>query len=114
MISTEEWINWAKNCHKNICIHAFDARYKIFVKQRGWHHQNLIRNKNHFYNNDRDDSNAYWYSVSYISEKNNIRSYKDDHFNFKFLVLFLLNIIELKKNNDIQYVDFAEIDQIMF
>ena len=47
-------------------------------------------------------------------KKSNIRSYKDDHFYFKFLVLFLLDVIELKKINDIQYVDFAEIAQIMF
>jgi len=42
MISTEELINWAKNCHKNICIHAFDARYKTFLKQREGQTINLV------------------------------------------------------------------------
>ena len=31
MISTEELINWAKECHDNVSIHAFDSRYKKFV-----------------------------------------------------------------------------------
>ena len=30
-ISTEELINWAKVCHDNVSIHAFDSRYKKFV-----------------------------------------------------------------------------------
>ena len=32
MISTEELINWAKDCHPNISIHAFDSRYRNFVR----------------------------------------------------------------------------------
>ena len=32
MISTEELINWAKACHDNVSIHAFDSRYKTFLK----------------------------------------------------------------------------------
>ena len=28
MISIEELINWAKECHDNVSIHAFDSRYK--------------------------------------------------------------------------------------
>ena len=31
MICTEELIDWAKNCHTNVSIHAFDAMYKKFV-----------------------------------------------------------------------------------
>ena len=30
-ITTEELINWAKKCHNNVSIHAYDARYKKFV-----------------------------------------------------------------------------------
>ena len=30
-ISTEELISWAKECHNNVSIHAFDSRYKKFV-----------------------------------------------------------------------------------
>jgi len=32
MISTEELINWAKACHDNVSIHAFDSRYRKFIK----------------------------------------------------------------------------------
>ena len=35
MISTEELINWAKACHDNVSIHAFDSRYKKFVAHIG-------------------------------------------------------------------------------
>lgn len=31
MISTEELINWAKECHDNVSIHAFDSRYRKFI-----------------------------------------------------------------------------------
>ena len=31
MISTEELINWARECHNNISIHAFDCRYKKYI-----------------------------------------------------------------------------------
>ena len=31
MISTEELINWAKECHDNVSVHAFDSRYKKFI-----------------------------------------------------------------------------------
>ena len=31
MISTEELIDWAKVCHNNVSIHAFDCRYKKFI-----------------------------------------------------------------------------------
>ena len=31
MISTDELINWAKECHDNVSIHAFDARYRKFI-----------------------------------------------------------------------------------
>ena len=31
MISTEELINWVKECHDNVSIHAFDSWYKKFV-----------------------------------------------------------------------------------
>ena len=31
MVSTEELIDWAKNCHSNVSIHAFDATYRKFV-----------------------------------------------------------------------------------
>ena len=31
MINTDELINWAKEYHNNVSIHAFDARYKKFV-----------------------------------------------------------------------------------
>ena len=31
MISTEELINWAKECHDNVSIHAFDSRYIKFI-----------------------------------------------------------------------------------
>ena len=30
-INTEELINWAKECHTNVSIHAFDSTYKKFV-----------------------------------------------------------------------------------
>ena len=30
-INTEELINWAKNCHDNASIHAFDCRYRKFI-----------------------------------------------------------------------------------
>lgn len=31
MMNTEEIIDWAKNCHYNVSIHAYDARYKKFA-----------------------------------------------------------------------------------
>ena len=31
MICTEELIDWAKNCHTNVSIHAFDSMYRKFV-----------------------------------------------------------------------------------
>ena len=31
MISTEELINWANECHENLSIHAFDSRYRKFI-----------------------------------------------------------------------------------
>jgi len=31
MISTEELINWANECHDNLSIHAFDSRYRKFI-----------------------------------------------------------------------------------
>ena len=31
MISTEELINWANDCHDNVSIHAFDCRYRKFI-----------------------------------------------------------------------------------
>ena len=31
MINTEQLIEWAKNCHKNVSIHAFDSMYRKFV-----------------------------------------------------------------------------------
>ena len=31
MISTEELINWANECHDNVSIHAFDCRYRKFI-----------------------------------------------------------------------------------
>lgn len=31
MISTEELINWTKDCHSNVSIHAFDSRYRKFI-----------------------------------------------------------------------------------
>lgn len=31
MTNTKELIEWAKNCHNNISIHAFDARYRKFI-----------------------------------------------------------------------------------
>ena len=30
-INTEELIDWAKNCHKNMSIHAYDSTYRKFV-----------------------------------------------------------------------------------
>ena len=35
MINTEELINWAKACHNSVSIHAFDSRYKKFIKHIG-------------------------------------------------------------------------------
>ena len=35
MINTAELINWAKACHNNVSIHAFDSRYKKFIKHIG-------------------------------------------------------------------------------
>lgn len=35
MISTEEPINWAKACHDNVSIHAYDSRYRKFVTHIG-------------------------------------------------------------------------------
>lgn len=31
-VSTEEFVNWAKTCHTNVSIHAYDARYKKFFR----------------------------------------------------------------------------------
>ena len=31
MINSDELINWAKECHANVSIHAFDARYRKFI-----------------------------------------------------------------------------------
>lgn len=31
MINTEELINWTKDCHSNVSIHAFDSRYRKFI-----------------------------------------------------------------------------------
>ena len=31
MINTDELIDWAKSCHPNVSIHAFDSRYKKFI-----------------------------------------------------------------------------------
>ena len=36
MISTEELINWAKACHDNVSIHAFDCRYRKFVTRSNY------------------------------------------------------------------------------
>ena len=30
-VSTEELVNWAKECHTNVSIHAFDSTYKKFL-----------------------------------------------------------------------------------
>jgi len=35
MINTEELINWVRACHNNVSIHAFDSRYKKFIKHIG-------------------------------------------------------------------------------
>ncbi|XP_068723522.1 uncharacterized protein [Montipora capricornis] len=35
MISTQELINWAKKCHTNVSIHAFDCRYRKFATHIG-------------------------------------------------------------------------------
>ena len=32
MVNTQELVNWAKSCHPNISIHAFDATYRKFLK----------------------------------------------------------------------------------
>ena len=37
MINTEKLINWIKACHNNFSIHAFDSRYKKFIKHIGTH-----------------------------------------------------------------------------
>ena len=31
MINTDELINWVRNCHDNVSIHAFDCRYRKFI-----------------------------------------------------------------------------------
>ena len=31
-MSTQEVVNWAKECHPNISIHAYDSTYKKFMK----------------------------------------------------------------------------------
>ena len=31
MINTEELIDWARKCHDNVSIHAFDCRYRKFI-----------------------------------------------------------------------------------
>ena len=31
MINTEELINWVKNCHHNVSIHAYDCKYRKFI-----------------------------------------------------------------------------------
>ena len=41
MISTGELIDWAKECHENVSIHAFDARYKKFIKHTN-HCSNIL------------------------------------------------------------------------
>ena len=35
MISTGELIKWARECHDNVSIHAFDSRYKKFITHIG-------------------------------------------------------------------------------
>ena len=35
MINTEELINWTRNCHDNVSIHAFDCRYRKFITHIG-------------------------------------------------------------------------------
>ena len=37
MISTEELIDWAKTCHERVSIHAYDARYRKFIKHTKGH-----------------------------------------------------------------------------
>ena len=41
MINTQELINWARACHDNVSIHAFDSRYKKFTKHIGTHNRNV-------------------------------------------------------------------------
>ena len=41
MISTDELINWAKACHNNVSIHAYDARYRKFVAHIGKTNRNV-------------------------------------------------------------------------
>ena len=37
MISTEELINWAKECNPRVSIHAFDCRYRNFIRHTNGH-----------------------------------------------------------------------------
>ena len=37
MINTRELIDWAKKCHTNVSIHAFDARYRKFITHANNH-----------------------------------------------------------------------------
>lgn len=36
-VSTQELVNWAKNCHLNVSIHAYDMRYKKFIRHTNDH-----------------------------------------------------------------------------
>ena len=31
-MSTQEVVDWAKECHPNISVHAYDSTYKKFMK----------------------------------------------------------------------------------
>ena len=37
MISTEESIDWVKNCHPRVAVHAFDSRYRNFIRYTNGH-----------------------------------------------------------------------------
>lgn len=33
LMSTQELVDWAKNCHPNVSIHAYDSTWRKFIKQ---------------------------------------------------------------------------------
>ena len=41
MMSTQELVDWARACHPNVSIHAYDATYRKFLKHLGTSHDKL-------------------------------------------------------------------------
>lgn len=41
MMTTQELIDWAKNCHPNVSIHAYDATWRKFMKHAPQHEHTI-------------------------------------------------------------------------